>query len=219
MDEERIDRMIAALACASADDFPGAMAQLAESGYDTLGALEEALRLFVQRLTTTTAQNVQVFAALAEAKAEVDEKLRTIERQQVAILELQVPVIDVWPGILLLPLVGLIDSQRASDVTEQLLMRIAGGGQAEWVILDLTGVGGVDAPTAQHLLRLSQAVRMLGVRCILTGIGGDLARVLVTAGTALDDMLSLRSLRDGLAYCMNRSVQAKKGRTLGTTAD
>lgn len=213
MDDKRIERMVAALACASVDDFLGAMAQLADPGYDTLGALEEALRLFVQRLTTTTEQNVQALAALAKAKGEVDEKLRTIERQQVAILELQLPVIDVWPGIILLPIVGLLDSQRASDVTEQLLVRIAGGGQIEWVILDLTGVGGIDVLTAQHLLRLSQSVRMLGVRCILTGIGVDLARALVTGGTSLEHMLSLRSLRDGLAYCMNCLVQTKKGRS------
>lgn len=209
MDETRIERLIAALASATVDDFVEARSHLAASGYDALGALEDAIRLFIDRLATTTAQNAHTLSELAAAKAAVDEKLRTIERQQAAIHELQASVIDVWSGILLLPVVGSIDVQRVSHMTEHLLLRVASSGKIEWVILDLTGVSGIDSLTARRLLHLSQAVRLLGVRCIVTGIGAELARVLVDVGSTLNDLVSFRALRDGLAYCMDHSAQAR----------
>jgi rsbT co-antagonist protein RsbR len=212
-DEERLERLIGALAFASTGDFEEAIAQIHVVEPDQFGVLEKTLRRFVTELADTTQQSRQALAALAASKQEIEDKLLTIERQQLAISELQVPIIDVWQGILTLPLVGLFDTSRAVDLTEKLLHRVADS-DVEWVILDLTGVNVVDTMTAQHIIKLSQAVQLLGARCILTGIGGNVAQALITLGVSLDELNPLRSLREGLKYCIwQQSRKAKENET------
>ncbi|WP_437567186.1 STAS domain-containing protein [Sorangium sp. So ce542] len=201
-EERRMQRVIDAVALASTGEVELALKQLGAVEQDAFGVVEEALRVFLSELSATAEQNAQALAALAASKRELESQLETIQRQECAIRELSVPIIDIWHGILTLPLVGLIDSMRAVEVTERLLARVADDSDVEWVILDLTGVTVIDSMTAQHLVKLAQAVRLLGARCVLTGLGGHVAETLVTIGVSFDELNPMRSLREGLRFCL-----------------
>jgi rsbT co-antagonist protein RsbR len=97
--------------------------------------------------------------------------------------------------------VGAIDSARASEMTEKLLQRISERG-ADYVLIDLTGVDIVDTMTAAHLVRLTHAAKLLGARCVLTGVRPEVARTLVEIGVHLGGLMTLRTLRDGLRACL-----------------
>lgn len=208
VNEERIEGLLTALALASVGSFEEAGAKLAAPAHDSLGALEEALFMFIGRLASATRQSARALADLEAERRDVEAKLETIQRQQATIRELLVPVIDVWDEVVTLPIVGLLDTSRAAHVTERLLRRVSQG-DVKWVILDLTGVMVVDVQTAQHLIRLSRAVDLLGAQCILTGIGADLASAITSAGVELHGLTALRSLKDGLAFCMNRQSSTR----------
>ncbi|WP_437721143.1 STAS domain-containing protein [Sorangium sp. So ce861] len=201
-EERRMQRVIDAVALASTGEVELALKQLEAVEQDAFGVVEEALRVFLSELSATAEQNAQALAALAASKRELESQLETIQRQECAIRELSVPIIDIWHGILTLPLVGLIDSVRAVEVTERLLARVADDSDVEWVILDLTGVTVIDSMTAQHLVKLAQAVQLLGARCVLTGLGGHVAETLVTIGVSFDELNPMRSLREGLRFCL-----------------
>lgn len=94
-------------------------------------------------------------------------KIALIERQQQVIQALSTPIIEVWDKVLTLPMVGLVDSVRAAEVMDNLLMQVSRKG-ARFAILDLTGVEAVDTGTASHLLKLIQALRLLGAEGIIT---------------------------------------------------
>ncbi|WP_437950220.1 STAS domain-containing protein [Sorangium sp. So ce296] len=201
-EERRMQRVIDAVALASTGEVELALKQLGAVEQDAFGVVEEALRVFLSELSATAEQNAQALAALAASKRELESQLETIQRQEYAIRELSVPIIDIWHGILTLPLVGLIDSVRAVEVTDRLLARVADDSDVEWVILDLTGVTVIDSMTAQHLVKLAQAVQLLGARCVLTGLGGHVAETLVAIGVSFDELNPMRSLREGLRFCL-----------------
>ncbi|WP_437586247.1 STAS domain-containing protein [Sorangium sp. So ce1000] len=208
IEEHRMQRVIDAVALASTGEIELALKQLKAVEQDAFGVIEEALRVFLSELFATMQQKAQALAALAASKRELEYQLDTIQRQECAIRELSVPIIDIWHGILTLPLVGLFDSVRAVEVTERLLARVADDSDVEWVILDLTGVTVIDSMTAQHLIKLAQAVQLLGARCVLTGLGGHVAETLVTIGVALDELNPMRSLREGLRFCLAQRRRA-----------
>ncbi|WP_437807541.1 STAS domain-containing protein [Sorangium sp. So ce1078] len=201
-EERRMQRVIDAVALASTGEIELALKQLVAVEQDAFGVVEEALRVFLSELSATTQENAQALTALAASKRELESQLETIQRQECAIRELSVPIIDIWHGILTLPLVGLFDSVRAVEVTERLLARVADDSDVEWVILDLTGVTVIDSMTALHLVKLAQAVQLLGARCVLTGLGGHVAETLVTLGVSFDELNPMRSLREGLRFCL-----------------
>lgn len=109
-----------------------------------------------------------------------------------------------WDGVILLPLIGDIDAQRAATITEKLLGRIAGG-PTSWVILDLTGTAMIDATIGEHLMRLTAAVRLVGARCVLTGLSPQVASNLVSLGITFEGLTCLRDLKEGLRYCLDAS--------------
>ncbi|WP_437275295.1 STAS domain-containing protein [Sorangium sp. So ce375] len=208
IEERRMQRVIDAVALASTGEVELALKQLEAVEHDTFGMIEEALRVFLAELSATMQQKTQALVALAASKRELEHQLDTIQRQECAIRELSVPIIDIWRGILTLPLVGLFDSVRAVEVTERLLVRVADDSDVEWVILDLTGVTVIDSMTAQHLVKLAQAVQLLGARCVLTGLGGHVAETLVAIGVTLDELNPMRSLREGLKFCLAQRERA-----------
>lgn len=130
-----------------------------------------------------------------------EQRLETIERQRIAIADLSAPIIDVWDEILALPIVGLVDSQRSIELTERLLERIAST-QARAVIVDLTGVDVVDTMTANHLLQMIRAARLLGTYCVLSGISPQIAQTLVQLEVELDEIATVRNLKEGLRACL-----------------
>ncbi len=137
---------------------------------------------------------------------ELEEKLATIEIQRAAIRELATPIIEVWEGILCLPVVGVLDTTRASEMTEALLGAIAEK-KATCAIIDITGIQVMDTGTADHFLRMARAVRLLGSDCVLTGINPGIAQTIVHMGVDLSGVLTHRSLRNALQHFINSRVR------------
>jgi rsbT co-antagonist protein RsbR len=138
-----------------------------------------------------------------KAKRALEEKVATIETQAVAIRELSVPIMEVWPKVLLVPLVGSFDQRRGGEVTSELLLRLAGS-SATHVIVDLTGIDVVDESAADQLTRLVRSASLLGARCVITGISPAVAQIFVAIGASLADhrVKTHRSLQAGLRDCI-----------------
>lgn len=132
---------------------------------------------------------------------ELYEKLAIIEQQKTTIHAMSAPIIQVWDGVLALPVVGVLDAARAAELTERLLEEVVQSGSTH-AILDLTGVDSVDGATAEHLVRIIRAIRLLGAKSIVTGIQPSVADTLVTLGAGFAGATTLRTLRDALQACM-----------------
>lgn len=141
---------------------------------------------------------------------ELEVKLATIEEQAAAIRELSTPVMEIWEDVLVLPVVGVVDTKRSMDIMNNLLERIVQT-QSKCVIIDITGVEIVDTRTADYLLRVSRAANLLGTRCVLTGLSPAVAQTLVEIGANLTEVRTLRNLRDGLKDCLLYLKQLKGG--------
>jgi rsbT co-antagonist protein RsbR len=126
-----------------------------------------------------------------------------ISRQQQELLELSTPVVQLWEGILALPLIGTLDSARTQIVMESLLQRIVTSG-AEIAIIDITGVPTVDTLVAQHLIKTISAARLMGADCILSGIRPQIAQTIVHLGLELN-VVSKATMADALALALRRS--------------
>ena len=129
------------------------------------------------------------------------EKNELLESMQLAIQELSTPILELWDDVLALPVIGIIDSKRSIEMMEQLLEAVVRK-QAQFVIIDVTGVEVVDTATADRLLRLVTAVEYVGARRILTGIRSAVAQALATLRVDLGPITTLRTLKDGLRECV-----------------
>ena len=126
-----------------------------------------------------------------------------IVRQQEDLLELSTPVVKLWDGVLALPMIGTLDSQRTQVVMESLLERIVETG-SEIAIIDITGVPTVDTLVAQHLLKTVTAIRLMGADCIISGVRPQIAQTIVHLGLDLQGIVTKASLADALALAMQR---------------
>jgi PAS domain S-box-containing protein len=129
-----------------------------------------------------------------------EQELR-LERQREEIMELSTPVIQVWDGVLALPIIGTLDSVRAARLTEGLLERI-GDSEAQIVILDISGVPTIDTQVAQHLLKTVQAATLMGAASILSGVRPETAQAMVHLGIDIGQMKSRNTLRDALQLAL-----------------
>jgi len=127
----------------------------------------------------------------------VQERERIIRQQQEAIRELSTPVLQVREQLLILPIIGVLDSQRARQVTEQLLRAIRAN-RAKVVVIDITGVAAMDATVANHLVQTVEASRLLGATVIVTGLSPEVAQTLVTIGLDLGKMNTVGDLQGGI---------------------
>ena len=135
-----------------------------------------------------------------------------ISRQQQDMLELSTPVVKLWHGILALPLIGTLDSERTQVVMESLLQQIVDTG-ADIAIIDITGVPLVDTLVAQHLLKTVAAARLMGADCIISGIRPQIAQTIVHLGVELGDVITKATLADAFAVALTRrglAVQSLK---------
>jgi rsbT co-antagonist protein RsbR len=128
----------------------------------------------------------------------------TIARQQQEMLELSTPVVQLWEGILALPLIGTLDSARTQVVMENLLERIVETG-AGIAIIDITGVPTVDTLVAQHLLKTVAAARLMGADCIISGIRPQIAQTIVHLGVELTDVTTKATVADAFAIALQRA--------------
>lgn len=125
-----------------------------------------------------------------------------IGRQQQELLELSTPVVELWKGVLALPLIGTLDSARTQIVMESLLERIVGS-EAEIAIIDITGVPTVDTLVAQHLIKTVSAARLMGADCIISGIRPQIAQTIVHLGLELN-VISKATMADAFALALRR---------------
>jgi rsbT co-antagonist protein RsbR len=127
----------------------------------------------------------------------VDQRERIIGAQQAAIRELSTPVLQVRDRLLILPMIGMIDSERAMQLTENLLQAIRAN-RARVVVMDVTGVAAVDSKVANHLIQTVAAARLMGAVVIVTGLSADVAQALVALGVDLGRINTIGDLQGGL---------------------
>jgi rsbT co-antagonist protein RsbR len=127
----------------------------------------------------------------------VQERERVIRQQQEAIRELSTPVLQVRERLLILPIIGVIDAQRARQLTEQLLRGIRQN-RAKVVVVDITGVPTIDSTVANHLVQTVEASRLMGAGVIITGLSSEIAQTLVTIGVDLSKMNAVGDLQGGI---------------------
>lgn len=124
---------------------------------------------------------------------------RIIQMQQAALAELSTPLIPISDSVLVMPLIGAVDTVRAGNILEALLQGVSDH-RPKAVIIDITGVAAVDAQVASSLVQAAQAVRLLGATAIITGIRPDVAQTLVSLSIQLNNFKSFGTLQDGIAY-------------------
>jgi rsbT co-antagonist protein RsbR len=129
-----------------------------------------------------------------------------ITRQQEEMLELSTPVVQLWEGVLAIPLIGTLDSERTQVVMENLLQEIVRTG-AEIAIIDITGVPTVDTLVAQHLLKTISAARLMGADCIISGIRPQIAQTIVHLGVDLS-VTSKANMADAFELALRRVGKA-----------
>jgi rsbT co-antagonist protein RsbR len=127
----------------------------------------------------------------------IAERERTIKLQQHAIRELSTPVLQLRDRLLVLPMIGVIDSMRAKQLTDDLLLAIRSK-RAKIVVMDVTGVAAVDSKVANHLIQTVAAARLMGANVIVTGISADVAQSLVALGVDLTSIKTMNDLQGGL---------------------
>ena len=130
-----------------------------------------------------------------------------ILRQQQDMLELSTPVVQLWEGILALPVIGTLDSARTQVVMENLLQRIVETGAAI-AIIDITGVPTVDTLVAQHLLKTVTAIRLMGADCIISGIRPQIAQTIVHLGVELQSVITKATLADAFTIALQKTGAA-----------
>ena len=170
---------------------------------DDCGKDAEALADQVWRTT-------ELLDALGLFTVEAYQKTReeVISRQQQELLELSTPVVQLWNGILALPLIGTLDSARTQVVMENLLDAIVKT-RSDYAIIDITGVPVVDTLVAQHLLKTVAAARLMGAECMISGIRPQIAQTIIHLGVDLGGVITKATLADAFGVALRRS-----GRTL-----
>lgn len=148
-----------------------------------------------------------------QSERDLREKLAVIGRQNETIRSLATPIINVWDEVLVLPVIGTVDSRRTADMMDTLLAAIVRE-KARFAIVDLTGVEIVDTLTADHLIKLFKSAKVLGVDGVLCGIQPAVAQTVISLGVELAGVRTMRTLQNALRWCMaarerQRSVKTK----------
>jgi rsbT co-antagonist protein RsbR len=156
-----------------------------QADFDLLNQVLDAYEPAANRIANTVAVSF------------VQERERVIRQQQEAIRELSTPVLQVRERLLILPIIGVIDSQRARQLTEQLLRGIRQN-RAKVVVVDITGVPTIDSTVANHLVQTVEASRLMGASVIITGLSSEIAQTLVTIGVDLSKMNAVGDLQGGI---------------------
>jgi rsbT co-antagonist protein RsbR len=164
---------------------------------DPMTALASAVNAVVERLG-------QIREETQTYQRDIEDQLATIEKQRAAIKELSTPMIEVWAGVLCVPIVGVIDSSRAAEMTSALLAAVVEK-KVRFTIIDITGIEAMDTRATDHFLRMARSVRLLGAECVLSGINPNVARSIIHMGVELSGIQTYRSLRDALQHHVRHS--------------
>lgn len=170
-----------------------------------VAALARAYASDAQKLNETTwlASAVLDKLGLVTVDAYQQGREQIILRQQQELLDLSTPVIKLWDGIVAVPLIGTLDSERTQVVMESLLEAIVEN-EADVAIIDITGVPTVDTLVAQHLLKAVAAARLMGAECIISGIRPQIAQTIVHLGVDLGDVITKSTLGDALRIAFSK---------------
>jgi rsbT co-antagonist protein RsbR len=172
--------------------------------------LFEALRTEIgndsETLANETWRATELLDSLGLLTTEAFQKTRedVISRQQHELLELSTPVVQLWDGILALPLIGTLDSARTQVVMQNLLDAIVKS-RSDFAIIDITGVPVVDTLVAQHLLKTVAAARLMGAECMISGIRPQIAQTIIHLGVDLSDVITKATLADAFALTLRRA--------------
>ncbi|MBB1598936.1 STAS domain-containing protein [Variovorax sp. UMC13] len=150
--------------------------------------------------TTTLVDQIAQYTVSTFQQARED----IIKRQQEELLELSTPVIKLWEGVLAVPMIGVLDSNRTQIVMETLLQKIAET-ESGLAIIDITGVPTVDTLVAQHLLKTVSAIRLMGADCIISGIRPQIAQTIVHLGIDLQGITTKATLADALSMALQKN--------------
>lgn len=203
VDADRLARLRNAVTLASEGAYEAAAGLLGAGIDDGFGAIEQALQTFIVELRVAIQQSEMTLDDLIASKKELQTKLHTIESQRATIRELSSPLIDVWEGVITVPLIGVLDTGRVKELTEHLLARITSA-RTRWILLDMTGIDGVATNLAADLMQLARAVQLMGAQCLLTGIRPQVARTFIEFGFRLDELRPMATLKDGIEFCIAR---------------
>jgi rsbT co-antagonist protein RsbR len=208
---DRLKGVIQALSYAADEQFEACLELLhAYPQKDEFSDLETAFVTFVEELARAKRALKEALARHEAANRELEEQLRMIELQQAAMRELSTPIIEVWAGVLCLPVVGIVDSQRSAEMTESLLDMVVTQ-QATTTIVDITGIDVMDTKTADHFIKMAKAIRLLGAECIITGINPGIAQTLVQIGVDLTQVRTMRNLREALQFHLREAARQEQG--------
>jgi rsbT co-antagonist protein RsbR len=167
----------------------------------------------------------EMLSSLSEARSESErcsrelhDKLNAIEAQAAAIAELQTPIMEVWDGVLCMPIVGIMDSIRTADMARKLLQTIVQT-KARLALIDITGIQVMDTRAVDHFLRMARAVRLLGARAVLSGVHPNISQTIVHMGMDLRGIETHRSMRDALRHFVSADPEARLKHALPAAAE
>ena len=127
-----------------------------------------------------------------------------IRDQHEAMLEMSTPVTEVWEDVLMLPIVGMIDSRRAQDIMTAVLSKI-GETHARSLILDISGVAVMDTAVSNHLIKISKASKLMGSTCIISGVSPAIAQTIIELGINVGEVRTTATLRDALTVALREA--------------
>jgi anti-anti-sigma regulatory factor/ligand-binding sensor protein len=158
----------------------------------------------------------QAYEELQRQSKQLENKVELIKEQNELILkqnrtiqDLSTPILQIWDSVLVLPVIGVVDTRRSMQIMENTLNEITRL-QARFLIMDITGVEVVDTKTADHLIKVVKAAHLLGTRCILTGIQSAVAQTLVDLDIGLSDIVTRNNLKEGLKECLRQMQMENK---------
>jgi rsbT co-antagonist protein RsbR len=174
------------------------MFSLKEAVYELVADTAELVPEFLTFSRMIDDLGLRTFEAYSSAREEI------ISDQTTALLELSTPVVQLWEGVIAVPLVGTLDSVRTQLVMEKLLETLVTTG-ADHAVIDITGVPTVDTEVAQHLLKTVSAARLLGAECTISGIRPQVAQTIVSLGIEFGDIATKATLAGALAVALKQA--------------
>jgi rsbT co-antagonist protein RsbR len=205
--DTRLRRLTDALSHLLAGEFD-AIDDYGELADDPLGRIEETVQFLIMDIKTITMANREKEASLLMQQEQLLARAETIERQAASIVELSTPILEIWDNVIVLPIIGVIDTPRSVAIMTTLLDSIVRT-RAKWAIIDITGVDVVDTSTGEYLIRVVRAAGLLGVSCLLSGIRPAVAQTLVGIGAEMSEIVTKRNLQSALEHCLTRMSKAR----------
>lgn len=201
----RINRVLKILSETVLGNYASRIEGLDDSSDDDFLEVEVAINAMLDELQFARERG-------AAQHREIEQQAEQLRRQQAELLDLSNPIIRVAPRVLALPVIGAIESERAQRMTEAVLGRIVAE-RATHVVLDMTSAGEIASTTAQSILRMVQAVRLLGAQCLITGLSPAMARTLVAHNFDSSQVVTLSHMEDALALVLGSNPRRTVQRT------